>query len=903
MTDTDTINYRYPGPRPFGDNDYDRSLFFGREQETKKLLQLVATGKIVVLHSPPGMGKTSLINAGLNQKLRDVGFTPIPVRFTLPQLDQTGTPQPVLIIDAFEELFTLHPPQQAAAFTRQLADLVSGKNPGVKILIAIDDLFLGQLEETFGRDRGLLEDRLYLHGLDREQTIEAITAPTAVQVSHAVCFTFSEEATDTMADFLCNPRETSGFELALETQPFQLQLLCRTFEKAEGLKWVHAPHGVAAKDVKDEKKKRCEKRAQDVAPLLTLTANTYYERHLKQVHSWRRRRNARRLMETGLIRNGQRVCLEKKEIGMRFRVDGEVLDQLEQGALLQKESREDGLYYELSHGLLIEPVLAYRAKQRGQMLRTGSLLALLVLVILALSGVLSKIPGPWSPGRSSGEGVWVDSGQTISRSRSRTQMIVDGKRVSMWGSLRQGRKALVRKDYDEALNISNEILEKGFRHAALYHLMGMAHWEKGEADAAIANFQKALQYDSGLISSAMALGKVYERQKQFEKAIAVYRSALTHDRRNSELIKVLAVVLVRNRQPEEAIEVYRHAVSFNPNNATIYKEISRAMKEAGNTMQLETLFQLAAESKIQKPFHYFNLGSDLLEMKRPDQAEQYFKKAVDMLPGSALSHVRMGYEFIRLKRYRQALDLFEKATRLDPTEVRGFSSVGNAYYYMRKFDKAIEAYKRAADVAPGYQWNYYNMGLAYYRLENYRESAQAFQEYIALNPKSHAAYLLLGDAKSRLGKHEAALDAYREGVHLEPEGVAGNVRLGEAYWITGNYLGAIVQAEKVLKKSDLPPGDEGLMRFIESSGLMLTGKKREAVERLKDFARWYKSLKDITTVSFIHKKAHAVLKKSSRLEPDERRILQIMWNILASSRTEALEKLKRFEALIPAIVR
>jgi hypothetical protein len=73
-------NYRYPGSRPFYDTEVDRCLFFGREQETQLLLHKTLNWDIVVLYAKSGLGKTSLINAGLNQELRDRGYMPINVR-------------------------------------------------------------------------------------------------------------------------------------------------------------------------------------------------------------------------------------------------------------------------------------------------------------------------------------------------------------------------------------------------------------------------------------------------------------------------------------------------------------------------------------------------------------------------------------------------------------------------------------------------------------------------------------------------------------------------------------------------------------------------------------------------------------------------------------------------------
>ncbi len=82
-------HYRYPGTRPFYDNEIDRRLFFGRNKETRLLLHETLTAPLVVLFGKSGLGKTSLVNAGLNQKLRDRGFVPLKIRFNAPGLNRS----------------------------------------------------------------------------------------------------------------------------------------------------------------------------------------------------------------------------------------------------------------------------------------------------------------------------------------------------------------------------------------------------------------------------------------------------------------------------------------------------------------------------------------------------------------------------------------------------------------------------------------------------------------------------------------------------------------------------------------------------------------------------------------------------------------------------------------------
>ena len=71
---------RYPGVQPFGDDAVQRRLFRGRDEEKYELLQLVLAERLVLLFARSGIGKSSLINAGLLEPLREQDYFPMVVR-------------------------------------------------------------------------------------------------------------------------------------------------------------------------------------------------------------------------------------------------------------------------------------------------------------------------------------------------------------------------------------------------------------------------------------------------------------------------------------------------------------------------------------------------------------------------------------------------------------------------------------------------------------------------------------------------------------------------------------------------------------------------------------------------------------------------------------------------------
>ena len=60
----------YIGPRAFQLGE----RIHGREHEANQLMNLIIAERIVLLHSPSGAGKSSLVQAGLFPRLKEEGF-------------------------------------------------------------------------------------------------------------------------------------------------------------------------------------------------------------------------------------------------------------------------------------------------------------------------------------------------------------------------------------------------------------------------------------------------------------------------------------------------------------------------------------------------------------------------------------------------------------------------------------------------------------------------------------------------------------------------------------------------------------------------------------------------------------------------------------------------------------
>jgi MoxR-like ATPase len=80
---TNTRENPYVGPHAF--EPKDQKKFAGRDRDITALYRLLIAERIVLLFSPSGAGKSSLVNAGLLPRMIEKGFKILPVvRVNLP---------------------------------------------------------------------------------------------------------------------------------------------------------------------------------------------------------------------------------------------------------------------------------------------------------------------------------------------------------------------------------------------------------------------------------------------------------------------------------------------------------------------------------------------------------------------------------------------------------------------------------------------------------------------------------------------------------------------------------------------------------------------------------------------------------------------------------------------------
>jgi WD40 repeat protein len=376
----------YVGPRAFA---YGETLY-GRDQELKDLSNLLIARRIVLLYSPSGAGKTSLIQAALIDKLRKgEGFRVLPVmrpglepppdasvganryllsvlmflkeglpkekstplpdlaKLSLAEFLERNGPEPgesvheVLIFDQFEEILTRDPTDEGAKkeFFQQVGEALQPKNRWA--------LFAMREEYVAGLDPYLLDIPTRLKTTFRLDLLSLEAARQAIQEpARRVGGEFTDAAAEQLVKdlstvYVPGKNGTPKPRVGLSVEPVQLQVVCQRLWKRYG----------------ENDLKIGEDELRDMGDVSTALADYYAEQLTAMAQGQKAlERDIREWVQTNLLTEHGLRGQVQKEPRVTKGLDNQVLQVLLDAHLVREDTKGARTYYELSHDRLIEPV-------------------------------------------------------------------------------------------------------------------------------------------------------------------------------------------------------------------------------------------------------------------------------------------------------------------------------------------------------------------------------------------------------------------------------------------------------------------------------------------------------------------------------------------------------------------
>jgi tetratricopeptide (TPR) repeat protein len=318
----------------------------------------------------------------------------------------------------------------------------------------------------------------------------------------------------------------------------------------------------------------------------------------------------------------------------------------------------------------------------------------------------------------------------------------------------------------------NHTLACTSRNNVAQNRLGKALADRGQADAAIAHYRKALEIKPDYAEAHDNLGNVLAGRGQVDLAIAHYRKGLEIQPDDAEAHNNLAVALAGCGQVDSAIAHYRKALEIQPDHIEAHNNLAVALAGRGQV----------------------------------DLAIAHYQKVLELKPGYAKVHNNLGNALAGRGQVDLAITHYQKALEIQPDYAEAHNNLANALTDRGQVDSAVAHYQTALEIKPDYAEAHYNLAVILAGRGQVDSAIAHYQKVLALKPDDAEARQHLAVVVSQREGILKTLAKWRAALRLQPNDVA---LLNNTAWLLATNPNASVRdgreavglAERALKLS------------------------------------------------------------------------------------------------------
>ncbi len=199
-----------------------------------------------------------------------------------------------------------------------------------------------------------------------------------------------------------------------------------------------------------------------------------------------------------------------------------------------------------------------------------------------------------------------------------------------------------------------------------HYNLGSVLLRKRQPDAALVEFQKALQINRDYGDADVDAGSALMAMGRTDQAISYFQKALQIKPDFGEAWSNLGSALLQKGKVDEAIQCYRKAVAIKPGSADMHYNLGRALARKGNWDNAIACYQAALRIRPSDAKVHNNLGVALAEVGKSDGAVRQIGEALRINPNYPDAHYNLGCVLAHLGQREQAVAQLTEALRLKP---------------------------------------------------------------------------------------------------------------------------------------------------------------------------------------------------------------------------------------------
>lgn len=314
-------------------------------------------------------------------------------------------------------------------------------------------------------------------------------------------------------------------------------------------------------------------------------------------------------------------------------------------------------------------------------------------------------------------------------------------------------------ELDEGEKIADDVLK---RWPKLFHgplLKGMARFQRGDLNGAVADLQTSLQTGQSLLAYYF-LGLSYYRLDKLELALNQFQKMVDLQPDSSKARLMVAATLLKQQRTDDAVMEAKRTLQLDPENAAAYSLLGNALMSQGKLDEAMTAFDRATEldpglidARLKKGLFHASKGE-------LPEAEEEIVAALDAAPEILDTRLLLATHYLRQKNFTAAEKTLKEGLEGKSSDAILYNYLAASSFARKDPEAAVDYLQQAKKANPDFFAAYYNLASYYAAQRKYDGALEEYGAVLEKNPGDLKALIQSGLLHELSGKEEQALASF-----------------------------------------------------------------------------------------------------------------------------------------------
>jgi tetratricopeptide (TPR) repeat protein len=331
-----------------------------------------------------------------------------------------------------------------------------------------------------------------------------------------------------------------------------------------------------------------------------------------------------------------------------------------------------------------------------------------------------------------------------------------------------------------------------------YVMRGTAQAQLGDADGAIADYDRAIEIDPRLLLAYNNRGNLRQYLGNMAGAIADFSQVLKIDSQSAIAYNNRAIIYTQSGKFAPAIADFTKAIELQPDFVSVYNNLGNAYYQMGEhaaaidrysqAIALDPNFAVAYSNRA----NIYRIDGDVTA------AIADYDRAISLDPALVMAYYNRGICQRQMGNHQAAIADYSHTLALDSQYFHAYYHRGNARQYLGDKHGAIADYTHTICFNPNHLHAYYNRAISRSELGDIQGAIEDLEYTIKLSPNFARAYYQRGWLLATSHEHKYALADYQRAIDLQPNYLDAYYQRGCSHQSLGNLSAAVADFSQTI---------------------------------------------------------------------------------------------------------